>query len=355
MQIEGSASSSPRFRARSSALSAVMLAAVAGSARAQTVVVDFEQFTTAPCTFNLTGPLLEELAPLGLHFSGPTAIDGGAVLDQCGNFAVNAHSGVKFLAFNAGTPPWASGGRPIDPETISFDQRATSVDIWVASGSGQATFQLDAFDGAVLVGSSNISIGQVWTLLSVSVAGGFTRVVLDASVGVFLCDDLSITFGPSTPPALYCFGDGSGVTCPCANNSPAGGQAGCLSSLGVGARLGASGIASIASDSLVLSGSHMPSAPILYFQGTLRANGGNGLAFGDGLRCAAGTIVRLKSMMNVSGMSQYPGPGDASVSVRGLVTAPGVRTYQAWYRNAAAFCTSATYNLTNGVELGWVP
>jgi hypothetical protein len=37
------------------------------------------------------------------------------------------------------------------------------------------------------------------------------------------------------------------------------------------------------------------------------------------------------------------------------VTAPGVRTYQAWYRNAAAFCTASTFNLTNGVQLTWGP
>jgi hypothetical protein len=32
---------------------------------------------------------------------------------------------------------------------------------------------------------------------------------------------------------------------------------------------------------------------------------------------------------------------------------PGTRTYQVWYRNAAAFCTISTFNLTNGIELSW--
>ena len=39
----------------------------------------------------------------------------------------------------------------------------------------------------------------------------------------------------------------------------------------------------------------------------------------------------------------------------GNVAAPGLRTYQVWYRNAAAFCTPSTFNLTNGWETTWMP
>jgi hypothetical protein len=39
--------------------------------------------------------------------------------------------------------------------------------------------------------------------------------------------------------------------------------------------------------------------------------------------------------------------------VRGGVAVPGTRYYQTWYRNAAAFCTVATFNLTNGVQIDW--
>jgi hypothetical protein len=41
--------------------------------------------------------------------------------------------------------------------------------------------------------------------------------------------------------------------------------------------------------------------------------------------------------------------------VTGAVAAPVTRVYQAWFRNAAAFCTPATFNLTNGVAVEWVP
>jgi hypothetical protein len=57
----------------------------------------------------------------------------------------------------------------------------------------------------------------------------------------------------------------------------------------------------------------------------------------------------------VAGASQYPEPGDPSVSVKGLVTTPGTREYQVWYRNAATFCTTSTFNLTNGLSVSWTP
>jgi len=75
--------------------------------------------------------------------------------------------------------------------------------------------------------------------------------------------------------------------------------------------------------------------------------------FGDGMRCAAGAIIRLGTKTNVGGASQYPEAGDASISSRGQVFAPGARYYQVWYRNAAAFCTAATFNLTNGWSISW--
>ena len=155
--------------------------------------------------------------------------------------------------------------------------------------------------------------------------------------------------------ATFCPGDGSGNACPCGNNSAAGAGDGCLSSLGTGGKLAGSGTASIAADTAVLKGTQMPSSSALYFQGTTQLNGGAGAVFGDGLRCAAGSITRLKTVLNVGGASQYPQGGDPSVSVKGMVAAPGTRTYQVWYRNAAAFCTASTFNLTNGLEVTWAP
>ena len=160
----------------------------------------------------------------------------------------------------------------------------------------------------------------------------------------------------TTPGTPFCFGDGSGTACPCGNNSAVGNGQGCLSSLGFGAVLAASGSASVSNDSIVLAGTNMPSSNCLYFQGTTQLASGAGAVFGDGLRCAGGTVVRLGTKLNVAGASQYPTGTDAHVSVKGMIPAGGgTRTYQVWYRNAASFCTPSTFNLSNGLSLAWAP
>ena len=48
--------------------------------------------------------------------------------------------------------------------------------------------------------------------------------------------------------------------------------------------------------------------------------------------------------------------GSTAVSVAGHVPASGAtRYYQVWYRDPLPFCTPATYNLTNGVGIVWLP
>ncbi len=153
----------------------------------------------------------------------------------------------------------------------------------------------------------------------------------------------------------FCFGDGSGTACPCGNNSAVGQFEGCRNSLGTGGTLVATGSASIANDTLRLVGSRMPNSSALFFQGTSSQAGGAGSVFGDGLRCAGGSVVRLGTKFNAGGSSTYPAAGDLSVSVRGLDNAGDARVYQVWYRNAASFCAPETFNLTNGVSLTWAP
>jgi hypothetical protein len=158
---------------------------------------------------------------------------------------------------------------------------------------------------------------------------------------------------------VYCAGDGVAphASCPCGNNSPAASQVGCTASTGVGGRLRAQGLSSLSNDTIVLTADNLPAASTLFFQGTTRTAAGNGAAFGDGLRCASGTVVRLKTYTATgapgSATTSFPQGLDPSVSVRGQILVPGIRTYQAWYRNAAPFCTISTFNLTNGLEISW--
>jgi hypothetical protein len=164
-------------------------------------------------------------------------------------------------------------------------------------------------------------------------------------------------FTPATEIGTpYCPGDGSGTACPCGNSSPSGALVGCLTSLGQGGKLRATGCASVSSDSVSLVGTQMALSSALYFQGTTQVGGGAGAAFGDGLRCAGGAVIRLGTKTNNgSGASVYPAAGDPSVSVKGLCNAGDVKNYQVWFRNAGAFCTASTFNLTNGLRLVWEP
>src|SRR6185503_5499080 len=98
----------------------------------------------------------------------------------------------------------------------------------------------------------------------------------------------------------FCFGYGPTLPCRCFNESPTGSQTGCLSSLGLGGKLIATGTSSLSNDTVTLIGSQMPNSFALYFQGTTQENGGLGTAFGDGIRCVTGTVVRLGTNLNVN-------------------------------------------------------
>lgn len=163
-----------------------------------------------------------------------------------------------------------------------------------------------------------------------------------------------LTYVATPLGAAFCSADGTSTPCPCGNDSSAG--RGCGNSLGAGARLTSSGVASVANDSFVLEVSPVPNSSVLFFQGTAQVNGGDGVVFGDGLRCAGGTVQRLGTKTAAANTASYPELGDVIVSVKGVIPPTGgVRTYQAWYRNAAAYCTPSTFNLSNGWEIAWIP
>jgi hypothetical protein len=163
-------------------------------------------------------------------------------------------------------------------------------------------------------------------------------------------DALDVVDPPETG-LPYCFG--TAATCPCGNAGAPGN--GCANSGNpAGANLAAAGLASVAGDTVVLTGSGMPpGSPALYFQGTAKAS----VPFGDGLLCLGGVITRLGvKFNNAVGSSTIPSGADPALSVMGGVPpAGGIRMYQAWYRDALVFCTPSTFNLTNAVAVVWTP
>jgi hypothetical protein len=188
--------------------SLVPLFAFAGAAPlAAQVTIDFEDLE-APCIFVETNPLREEYASLGAHFSGPGPLDGGAVLDQCGGFGLQAHSGIAFLAFNAGAS-MMNGGSASGPETIRFDQVVASASIWAGAGSA-VTVTLDAYKDNVLVDTHTLTT-QAWAELSVESSGGIDRLVVSSTSGVFVLDDLSYVPTAALP---YCTAKPNSLGCP---------------------------------------------------------------------------------------------------------------------------------------------
>lgn len=166
---------------------------------------------------------------------------------------------------------------------------------------------------------------------------------------------LAFTTAARAQSTAYCFGDGAGTPCPCGNSGVTGN--GCASSVNPnGANLATSGTPSVSNDTYVLLGTGMPNGPCLYFQGSAQLGGGNGIVFGDGLRCVGGTIVRLGIKTNVGGASQYPDVGDTPIATKAPPSPPQTCYNQVWYRDSAAgFCTAAVFNLTNGRSATWIP
>jgi len=240
----------------------------------------------------------------------------------------------------------------INPSTGMMSQIAP-----LLTSVGAAAGMTAIGDTAYLVtGASNGGSNEVW---SVNLFTGIHQRIrgLAPAVGGSGISGVAVKPGPDSTE--FCFGDSSGVPCPCGNGSPWGARDGCLNSTGSAGRLRSTGFATVAGDSvaLIASGLH-PSGVGLFFQGRMPQNGGTGLSFGDGILCANTSVIRLAVRASPGGTASFGfGIGtDPLVSASGNIPASGgTRYYQFWYRDAATFCTSSTFNLTNGLRIVWRP
>jgi len=209
--------------------------------------------------------------------------------------------------------------------------------------------------GMVVTGNWNgdLGWGSTYALHRVEMTGGNLSLFVQASntfSGVAALNGMQIVKLDGGSRSLCA---GTNATCPCGNGGSGG--AGCASSFNSnGALLVASGIGSVSTDSLVLDASGVSNALVVLVQGSQASQGGVGSAFGDGLLCAGGTLIRLASKIGSGNAVRYPEGPEVPISIRGLLTpAGGTRVYQARYRNAAPFCTSGGFNTTNGVAVSW--
>lgn len=333
---------------------------------------------------NVTGQLenavIAAFSPTGSILWNPTFKGGALYSDWAFGIAVD-----PFGRIVAGGTVSTATPTGLDFAAWCFD--TTGALVWSATWDGgtgrdedMSSFGVDALGNVTIVGTSSNASGPVHAdsaLASWDSQGILAWSHVDQGTGrgaqfgnaVAVTTDLIVYTGPANTsvggPSEYrtlafartatafCLGDGSATPCPCSNSSASAEQAGCRNSFGVGGRVRAQGTSSLTSDTFALITSAMPNSPCLYFQGTMAIGAGAGAVFGDGLRCAGGTVVRLGTKSNVGGTSQYPSVGDPSVSVGGSIGGAGTRTYQVWYRNSAAFCTTSTFNLSNGLLVNW--
>ena len=173
---------------------------------------------------------------------------------------------------------------------------------------------------------------------------------LDAAYALVVTGGTEPAIEPGQP---FCPGDGSLATlCPCQNHGASG--HGCSNSVHAeGAHMTAAG--SVAADSVSLTVELLPPTALAIF---IRSSAQNpqGIVFGDGLRCVTGALVRFGSQNASAGTATFPGASPVTLSQAGG-TPPGsgiTAWYQAHYRNAdATFCTSATFNTSNGYVITW--
>ncbi len=206
------------------------------------------------------------------------------------------------------------------------------------SGTNPAWNAIAAFDDGVS-GGPHLFVG-----------GSFDHGGTSASANIAVWESCYV----ATP---FCFGDGSVTACPCMNSGAPG--HGCEnSSLTGGALLHATG--SVAKDDVVLVASGERATALSIF---LQGNQSVGpVIFGDGLRCAGGSLKRLYSKSAVGGEASAPGANDLSIRARSAalgdtIPAGAMRYYQTYYRDpATGFCPPPRgnlWNVTNGLSIRW--
>ena len=182
----------------------------------------------------------------------------------------------------------------------------------------------------------------------------------------------------TSPGIAVCFGDGTGAACPCGNQGGPG--AGCASAftgdpsgvqcvpgpMSVGTTLTAGGSNSLGAQAdpttrLVLTANDTTTQPGLFFSGVSVINGGNGVVFGDGLRCCGGSLRRLQLLdLPPQGAGvNCPATGSTSVDLTAVTPGtvlPGVTLcYQYWYRNPNRSHCGLNFNLSSAMTVAWVP
>jgi hypothetical protein len=173
-----------------------------------------------------------------------------------------------------------------------------------------------------------------------TVTNGTLHLELSVIFGDMSINGIQIEGGTGNSGMGYCFGDGTGASCPCSAFGATG--SGCANSTGNGALLAASGSANVNADTLVLAVTGgPPNKPGLFFQGS------NQLAnpVGDGVLCSNSNLRYVVNSTDATGALSQAGFGANSAMAQTL-------NYQYWYRDPGGSCGGG-FNFTNGWVVTW--
>ena len=336
----------------------------------------------SPATFYEYDPITNSFASVGAPTGSSLneATFGEAMLAL-------ADGGVLFSHFSAQLYEYQTVGAPLaaaKPAITSYSQNIDGSYHLIGTGLGginegaaygddlqmNSNYPLVRLDD----GAGNIYYARTFNWTSTSVMTGATpsttEFTVPASVPpgtyslVVVVNGVSsdpVSFPPATAFTSFCFGDGSGATCPCFNLGLA--NHGCDNSAATGgAALAGTGTPSLTVDTMVLTSSgELPSALTIFSQGQVQISP---VFFGDGLRCVNGALKRLYTKSAVAGTATAPQPGDPSISARSAALGDSIamgtaRYYYAYYRDpSATFCpspTGDTFNSSSSLGCVWAP
>jgi hypothetical protein len=240
-----------------------------------------------------------------------------------------------------------------------FMSSATDYDIYIATFSG-TTNSIAVVDPHVNLAFSSDPehLPQVVARHSGGVASSCYGVVWSDTFGASDHDVYGNQYCTTTAVA-YCGGGTGFLTgCPCGNPGLTG--RGCNNSVNTGGGLlTSSGTSSLSADTLHFTQSgELNTSLSIFLQGN--HNLPNGVTFGDGVRCAGGTLKRLYTHNASGGTVQAPVGTDLAVHARSAalgdtITLGSQRFYQVYYRDPNLTFCSFGFNVGNGQAVTWLP
>jgi hypothetical protein len=128
---------------------------------------------------------------------------------------------------------------------------------------------------------------------------------------------------------------------------------GVANSTGAASEMTASGSLSVAANDLVITANNLPGGQVgVFFYAPNQLNGGAGLPFGDGLRCAGGTVFRIFPPTPVVANAATKTVNNTLPSGAGI-GAFLTQHFQFWYRDPGA--GGAGFNLSTAMTLVFLP